>query len=107
MSVPSKTQGITFDSDGTLLLTRSYRTRKSKSGYISQIRTYRPSYQTEDSDGKIKKNAATKVTTLPPMAEGVAIYGTYSYVLFSSSCYTSCKYLVDRVLALKTSKLLS
>lgn len=107
MSVPSKTQGVTFDSDGTLLLTRSYRTRKSKSGYISQIRTYRPSYQTEDSDGKIKKNAATKVTTLPPMAEGVAIYGTYSYVLFSSSCYTSCKYPVDRVLALKTSKLLS
>ena len=41
------------------------------------------------------------------MKKGVAIYGTYSYVLFSSSCYTSCKYPVDRVLALKTTKLLS
>lgn len=41
MSVPSKTQGVTFSSDGTMILTRSYRTKKAKSGYISQIRTYR------------------------------------------------------------------
>lgn len=103
MSVPSKTQGITFNSDGTMVLTRSYRTKKANSGYISQIRTYKPS--PASASGKVLKNTALKVTTMPPMIEGVAIYGTYTYALFSSSYYKSCKYPVDRVLALKTNKL--
>ena len=51
------------------------------------------------------KNAALKVTTMPPMVEGLAVYGTYTYALFSSGYYTSCKYPVDRVIAMKTSKL--
>ncbi len=106
MSVPSKTQGITFSSDGTMILTRSYRTKKAKSGYISQMRTYRPSFAQANGSGKVLKNTALKKTTLPPMSEGVAIYGTYTYVLFSSSYYKSCKYPVDRVLALKTNKLI-
>lgn len=106
MQVPGKTQGITFDSDGIMILTRSYRTKKAKSGYISQVRTYKPSYHTPSVNGKILKNTALKTTTLPPMAEGVAIYGTYTYTLFSSSYYKSCKYPVDRVLALKTNKLI-
>ena len=105
MDVPSKTQGITFDSEGTLILSRSYRTKKSKSGYISQLRTYKPSFETPKSSGKVLKNAALKVTTMPPMVEGVTVYGTYTYALFSSSYYTSCKYPVDRVIAMKTSKL--
>lgn len=52
------------------------------------------------------KNTALKVTTLPPMAEGLAVYGTYTYALFSSSYYKSCKYPVDRVIAMKTNKLI-
>lgn len=106
MAVPSKTQGITFDTDGKMILTRSYRTKKAKSGYISQIRTYYPSYSNVGTNGKILKNTALAVTTMPPMVEGVAIYGTYTYALFSSSHYPSCKYPVDRVIALKTNKLI-
>ncbi|MBO5489797.1 MAG: fibronectin type III domain-containing protein [Eubacterium sp.] len=106
MAVPSKTQGITFDKNGTMILTRSYRTNASKSGYISQMRTYMPSYVNVSADGTIKKNAALKVTTLPPMAEGVAIYNTYTYTLFSSAYYKSCKYPMDRVIAMKTNKLI-
>ena len=105
MSVPSRTQGITFDNDGTMVLTRSYRTKKAKENYISQVRTYRPSFASAGSSGKVLKNTALKVMKLPPMAEGVAIYGTYTYALFSSSYYKTCKYPVDRVLALKTNKL--
>ena len=105
MSVPSRTQGITFDVDGTMVLTRSYRTKKAKDNYISQVRTYRPSFASAGSSGKVLKNTALKVMKLPPMAEGVAIYGTYTYALFSSSYYKTCKYPVDRVLALKTNKL--
>ena len=106
MEVPSKTQGITFDTDGAMVLTRSYRTKKAKSGYISQIRTYYPSYTAPDASGKILKNTAKAVTTMPPMVQGVAISYTFTYTLFSSSYYKSCKYPVDRVIALKTKKLL-
>ena len=105
MDVPSKTQGITFDSAGTMILTRSYRTKKAKSGYISQLRTYKPSFASPKSNGKVLKNTAMKVTTMPPMVKGAAIYGTYTYALFSSSYYKSCKYPVDRVIAMKESKL--
>lgn len=106
MAVPSKTQGITFNSDGTMILSRSYRTKASKDGYISQIRTYMPSYGSVGANGKILKNAALSTTKMPPMVEGMAVYGTYTYALFSSSHYTSCKYPVDRVIALKTNKLI-
>lgn len=106
MTVPSKTQGITFKKDGTLILSRSYRTNKSKEGYISKIKTFSPSYGSPDSSGKIKKNSAKKTTTMPPMVEGVARYGSYIYAVFSSSYYKSCKYPVDRVIALKTSNLI-
>lgn len=106
MTVPSKTQGITFNTDGTMILSRSYRTKKSKSGYISQIRTYLPSYGSAGSDGKILKNSALAITTMPPLVEGMAVYGSYTYTVFSSSHYSGCKYPVDRVIALKTSKLI-
>lgn len=106
MAVPSKVQGLTFASDGTMLLTRAYRTNKSKSGYISQIRSYKPSYDGVGTNGSIKKNAAKAVTTLPPMAEGVAVYGSYTYTLYSSTFYKTCRYPVDRVIAMKTSKLI-
>lgn len=102
MQVPAKTQGITFKSDGTMLLSRSYRTNSEKSGYLSQIRTYQPTYTDE---WKVTKNTALAVKKMPPMTEGIAVYGSYTYTLFSSSYYKSCVYPVDRVIALKTSKL--
>lgn len=105
MDIPAKTQGITFDSEGTMILSRSYRTRKAKSGYISQLRTYKPSFTAPKSSGKVLKNSALKTTKMPPLVKGVAVYGTYTYALFSSSYYKTCKYPVDRVIAMKTNKL--
>ena len=107
MAVPSKTQGITFQEDGTLVLTRGYKKNTSESGYISQIRTYMPSYENASVGGKVLKNSVRKKTKMPPKIEGVAIYGTYTYTLFSSAHYGKCKYPVDRVIALKTNKLLN
>ncbi len=106
MSVPSKTQGITFDADGTMILTRASGKNTTESGYISQMRTYKPSYDNAGSAGKVLKNTALKKTKLPPKAEGVAIYNTYTYTLFSSSHYPKCKHPVDRVVAIKTNKLI-
>ena len=105
MAMPSRTQGITFGSDGTMFVSRSYRTKPSQSGYVSQIRTYRPSYGSASSTGKIKKNAMIVKNAMPPKVEGMAIYGSYMYTVFSSCQYSSCKYPVDRVIALKTTKL--
>lgn len=107
MVMPSRTQGLTFNSDGTMIVTRSYRTKSSLSGYVSQVRTYVPSYGSADANGKILKNNALAVSKMPPLVEGVAVYGSYTYAVFSSSHYGSCKYPVDRVLALKTAKLIA
>lgn len=106
MAMPSRCQGITFDKDGTMIVSRSYRTKLTQSGYISQLRTYMPSYGKVSATGKILKNTALAKTKMPPKVEGMAIYGTYTYTLFSSCQCSSCKYPVDRVIALKTNKLL-
>lgn len=105
MAAPVKVQGIAFGSDGTLILTQSYRTNSSKSGYISRIKTYLPSYANVAEDGTVKKNAARKTSKMPPMAGGVTVYGAYTYAVFSSSYYKSCQYPVDRVIAMKTTQL--
>ena len=106
MAMPSRTQGITFNADGTMFVTRSYRVKTTQSGYISQIRTYQPSYGSASKTGKIKKNTMLAKNAMPPKVEGMAIYGSYMYTVFSSCQYSNCKYPVDRVIALKTSKLL-
>ncbi len=106
MSVPSRTQGITFREDGALILSQSYRSKSTQSNYISRLRTYYPSYNSPSSKGVIKKNAVVKKTKMPPKMEGVAVYGSYTYTLFSSTRYSGCKYPVDRVIAMKTDKLL-
>lgn len=105
MSMPSRTRAITFDSEGYLYLTRSSRTKLSMSGYISQVRTFAPSYSTPNAAGAIKKNKQKSTVTLPPMAKGVTIYASNLYISFSGCQYSSCKYPVDRVVAVKWSKL--
>lgn len=107
MSVPSRTQGITFKADGALILSQSYRAKSSQSGYVSRLRTYYPSYNSPSSKGGIKKNAVVKKTKMPPKMEGVAVYGSYTYTLFASTRYSGCKYPVDRVIAMKTNKLIT
>lgn len=101
MAIPSKVQGITFDSDGYMYMTRSYRTNSSKSGYVSQIRTYKPNLTAPNKKGGVAKGAIVKKRALPPMAEGVATYGSYVYVVYSGCKYSTCKYKVDRVIATK------
>ena len=105
MAIPSKVQGINFDTDGTMYMTRSYRKNSSQSGYVSQIRTYKPKLTAPNSKGGIAKGAIQKKRTLPAMAEGVANYGNYVYVLYSGCKYTGCKYKVDRVIATNKSYL--
>lgn len=105
MAIPSKVQGITFDKEGYMYMTRSYRSNSSLSGYVSQIRTYKPNLASPSAKGGVGKGSIVKKRTLPAMAEGVATYGSYVYVLYSGCKYTKCKYKVDRVIATKRSHL--
>lgn len=105
MAIPSKVQGITFDSSGYMYMTRSYQKNSSQSGYVSQIRTYKPNLAFPSKNGGIGKGSIIKKRTLPAMAEGVATYGSYVYVLYSGCKYSKCTYKVDRVIATKKAHL--
>lgn len=92
-SVYGDVQGVTFDSKGYMIFSRSD---------INSLVTYKPKWK-----GKtIKKfNKVKSVHTIPVMSQGVVVYGKYTYVLFESAQYSSAKgQAVDRVCAFKTSK---
>lgn len=105
MTMPNRTRAISFDANGYLYVTRSAKTNSSISGYISQVRTFLPSITTPTKKGGIKKNAIISKTTLPPMAMGSAVYGNYIYHVYASCQYAKCTYKVDRVVAVKLTKL--
>lgn len=105
MTMPNRTRAISFDANGYLYVTRSAKTNSSVSGYISQVRTFLPSITTPTKKGGIKKNAVLQKTTMPPMAMGSAVYGNYLYNVFASCQYSKCTYKVDRVVAVKLTKL--
>ncbi|MDD3382237.1 MAG: Ig-like domain-containing protein [Bacilli bacterium] len=105
MEVPNRTQGAAFTSSGYLVLSRSYARNPSSSVYISELRCYKPSWSSPRSDGLIYKNNAVSTLTLPPMAEGAVVKGSYLYLAFEScaTTYNNCPYITDRVIAFKTS----
>lgn len=105
MSIPSRTRGVTFDSEGYMYLTRSNGKNPTAAGYVSNIRTFKPSLTSPKATGAVKKGSVIKKYALPPKAEGVTFYGNYLYTLYSSCKYAACKYPVDRVIATKLSLL--
>lgn len=105
MTMPNRTRAISFDANGYLYVTRSAKTNSSISGYISQVKTFLPSITTPTKKGGIKKNAVLNSTKLPPMAMGSAVYGNYIYHVYAGCQYAKCTYKVDRVVAVKLTKL--
>lgn len=105
MAIPNRTRAISFDADGYLYITRSSKQVSSAAGYMSQVRSFKPSLSSPTKTGGIKKNALLKKTKLPEMAMGSAVYGTYLYHVFASCQYKKCTYKVDRVVAVKLTKL--
>lgn len=105
MSLPARTRGITFDNDGYMYLTRSNLKNPTQTGYMSQVRVFKPSLTSPTATGAIKKGAVISKTALPSKAEGVAMYGSYLYTLYASCQYSGIKYPADRVIAIKLAKL--
>lgn len=101
--MPNRTQGVAFTSGGKMLVSRSCQTKKGKSGFISRLDVYKPTWNL--SKKTIKKNKRKKIVQLPPMNEGIAVSGSYTYIIFESAAFSECKAPVDRVMAFKTSKI--
>ena len=70
---------------------------------MSRIDVYEPDWSTTETT--IKKGSMVEATKMPPMNEGIAIRGSYTYVIFESPAFSECVYPMDRVAAFKTSKL--
>ena len=105
MTIPKATRSMAIDTNGKMYITRSYKTSSSKSGYISKISSYTPNFTQPTASSYIAKGSAKKSITLPPLCGGVTVKGSYVFVSFSSTRYPACKYPVDRVIALRKSKL--
>lgn len=108
MTVPNRTQGVAFK-NGYLMVSRSYSRYTTSTNYISQLRIYKPSWDTPTSAGFIYKNDAVKSITLPPMSEGIIMGSTYMYNIFEScsNTYKECLFPVDRIVAYKISDVIA
>ncbi len=99
MQMLSKVRAINIDSSGYLYTLRSNQKQKGTVGYVSQIRTYLPTWSTTAKT--VKKNANKKKIKLPAMSSGIAFYNTYAYVQFSSVKDEECNYPTDRAWAIR------
>ena len=70
---------------------------------MSQLDTYNPTWDLTKKT--IKKNSRKKAVKMPPMNEGIAISGSYTYVIYESPAFGECQAPLDRVTAFKTSKI--
>ena len=101
--MPNRTQGVAFTSAGKMLVSRSCQTKKGRSGFMSRLDTYKPTWNLKKKS--IKKNSCKKTVQLPPMNEGIAISGSYTYIIYESIAFSECQAPLDRVTAFKTSKI--
>lgn len=103
IQMPNRTQGVAFTSSGKMIVSRSCQTKKGRRGFMSQLVTYKPTWNL--SKYSIKKNSKKKTVKMPPMNEGIAVSGSYTYVIYESSSFYECQAPMDRVTAFKTSKI--
>lgn len=103
MQMPNRTQGVAFTSSGKMIVSRSCQTKKGRRGFMSQLETYKPTWNL--ATYAVKKNSRKKTVKMPPMNEGIAISGSYTYVIYESPSFYECQAPLDRVTAFKTSKI--
>lgn len=104
MPVPSKTQGMEFLKDGTMILSRSAQVYTWAKTYLSRLEVYKPSKPTKT--GYIRRNRVVSRKAMPPMAEGVVTEGNYTYLVFESAVFGGSQYPVDRICGFKTKSIL-
>lgn len=105
MGIPSRTQDVEFINKKTIIISRSNQVSSASSKYyISRMERYKLDYS-QKSSGKIKRKKCTGKLTMPPMLEGIACRKKYLYISFESAQISSCPYKLDRICAIKLSKI--
>lgn len=103
MLMPNRTQGVAFTSGGKMIISRSCQTKKGRSGFMSRLDVYKPTWNL--AVASVKKKSKKKTVQMPPMNEGIAISGSYTYVIYESAAFSECQAPLDRIMAFKTSKI--
>lgn len=98
--LPTRVQSIAFTSKGDLILSRSCQLYKGLRGYIRQLDVYNPAFS-KGSNGILPLGKCINSVEMPSMNEGIAVNGSYLYVNFESSTFTSASYKMDRICAFK------
>lgn len=101
MAIPTYSQGASFR-NGKAMITRSYCRAPSYSNYLSEVYCY-SSYTLSSSSSL--GTISTKYM-LPPMAEGIIMGASYTYILFesnSSEYYSGAALRCNSVIAVLTS----
>ncbi|BCN32007.1 fibronectin type III domain-containing protein [Anaeromicropila herbilytica] len=102
-TVPTRVQGIVFNSSGDLILSRSCQLYKGLRGYMRQLDIYKPEVSEENEI--ISLGECINTVEMPSMNEGVAIDGDYLYVIYESGSFDNASYKMDRVCAFELSSL--
>ncbi len=98
--MPTRVQGVAFTSKGTLILSRSCQLRKGLRGYMRQLDVYKPDLANVV-NGVINLGDLINTVEMPSMNEGIAIDGSYLYVLYESGAFKDASYIMDRICAFK------
>lgn len=105
VGMPTRVQGISFTEDGYLILSRSCQLYEGLRGYMRRIEVYQPDLENEEG-GIISIGSALNCIYTPSMNEGIALKGSYLYVLFESGAFPNASYKMDRICALKLNSVL-
>ncbi len=103
--MPTRVQGVSFTEDGYLIMSRSCQLYAGLRGYMRRIEVYQPDLANE-AGGTISVGAAINCIYTPSMNEGIALRGSYLYVIFESGAFPNASYKMDRICAIKLNSVL-
>lgn len=105
VKMPTRVQGVSFTEDGYLILSRSCQLYQGLRGYMRRVEVYQPDLDNEDGS-TISVGSSINIIYTPSMNEGIAIKGSYLYVIFESGAFQDASYKMDRICAIKLNSVL-
>lgn len=102
IKMPTRVQGITFTSNGRLLVSRSCQTDSAKRGFMHQIDVYKPNLK-KASKGIITLGKVRNQIDMPTMNEEIAVSGSLLYINYESVSFPSAVNRMDRICAMPVS----
>jgi fibronectin type 3 domain-containing protein len=105
ITMPTRVQGIAFTKSGYLILSRSCQTRKGRRGYLRLLALYKPDLSGGSEISTVSLGKCLNTVGMPSMNEGIAVNGSYVYVIYESAAFEESTFKMDRICAFKGSSL--